>query len=150
MLGRDHLGKASGFGRIFFMTAPAEVGHVGQGRFVRRGIVSQGVRRLRAMARLAGDMCVLSRSADCGLLIVAHDALVLPGVVHRALANPLQGRRVVMTVFSEGFRNECSADSQEDAETGQQNQGGADQVSGFPKKLTQAETPLSGTALGER
>ncbi len=141
VFGRHYLGEASGFGRVFFVAAPAEVGHVRQLRLVRRRVVRQGVDRLRSMAGFAGDVCVLSRCARFGLVVVAHDALVLPGVGNGAGADPFQGGRVVVPVFAKGFRNERGADHQKDGESGQQNGRGTDQVSRIPKKLTQRHYP---------
>src|ERR1035438_2383483 len=96
VFGGHHLRKALGFGGIFFVTAPAEVGHLGQLGNVGAGIV--GMLGQGSMAGFAGDVGMFAGGAELGLFVVAQHAGILPGVADGAGADQVERRRPVMAV----------------------------------------------------
>jgi hypothetical protein len=144
MLSRNYLGKTRGFRRILFVTSPAKVGDIGQGRLMRRRVVRLSVSRLRPMAGFASHMGVLPGIVHLGLIRMAHIALLMPGIRNGLLTNGIERARIVVAVLAESFRNECGAGDEENAKSGQQHGRGADQVAGIAKKLTHA-APFQGT-----
>ncbi|MGA2273902.1 MAG: hypothetical protein ABSH00_10130 [Bryobacteraceae bacterium] len=133
MLGGNNLGEVSWLGRVFFVAKPAEVGDVGQFWHVRRGIVR--VQRQGSMAGFAGYVSVLAGCPRFAFVTMAENAGVLPGVNDGPL--PDQGKRAgpIMAVLSKSFGNNRAAHRQKDGQTGQQNQGRANQMTCVPHQM---------------
>jgi len=119
MLDRDYLREASGLGSVLFVTAAAEVGHVGEHRFVRRGVI--GMVGLRAVAGFAGDMGMFAGRARFALVFMTHEAHVLAGENEGFRPDQVQSLRPVMAIFSESFRHHGGADGQKQAEAEKKN-----------------------------
>ena len=132
MVGADYLGEGFGLRLVFLMAAHAQGGDLGECRLECGGIV--GMFGERAVAGLAGDVGVLALGADLRLIIVAHDAGVLAGVGNGVLADGREGAGAVVSVLAEAFGHDGAADHHENAEAGQQDQGGPDQVSGIAEE----------------
>src|ERR1035438_3864667 len=78
VFGGGHLREVGGLGGVLFVAPAAEVGDIGQLGDVGGGV--GGMLGEGTMAGFAGDVGVLAGGAGFGLVIVAHDALVLAGV----------------------------------------------------------------------
>jgi len=126
-----HLGEALGLGGIFFVAAPAKVGHIGQLGHIGGGIVS--VLGQGSVAGFAGDIRMLAATMRLALLIVALEALLMPSVGDGASADRFERTRPVVSVFPEVFRHYDSPDEQEHRQPRKQNQCRANQVSGSPQ-----------------
>jgi len=147
-----HLREALGFGGILFMTAPAEVGHLGQFGDDGAGVV--GVFGQRPVAGFAGDVRMFAGGAGRSLLVMAHHAGFLSGVVHGVRADQVQRGWPVMPVLSEVFRNHSGPDDEKYTHAGNQDQGRADQVypiaktaQGAPFRTVELRPRLSGRRL---
>jgi len=123
MLGGHHLGEAAWLGCVFLVAAPAEIGDVGQLRYVRRRIV--GVLRQRPVTGFACHVSVLAGCTCFGLIIVAKNTGVLPRVRDGMLPDQCKRTRTKVAVLPKGFGDNRAAHHQEYRQTGQQNQGRA-------------------------
>ena len=130
MLDGCHLGKAARLGGVLFVTAPAEVGDIGQLRNVRRGVVR--VELERAMARFARYMRMLAGCARSGFGIVAYHAGGLARVCDWPLADQSQRTGAIVAILSEGLGDNRAAHHQEYGQAGQQNQGWPNQMTRIP------------------
>ena len=124
VLGGDDLGEPLGLGGVLFVAAAAEVGDVGKFGDDGAGVV--GVGGKGTVAGFAGDVGVLAGGASLGFVIMAQDAGVLSGVGDGALADGVQGAGAVVAVLTEVFRDDGAADGQEEAESGEENEGRAE------------------------
>jgi hypothetical protein len=127
VFGRDHLREARWFGRILLMTAPAQVGDIGQLRHVGHWVVRMF--REGAMAGFAGDVRVLSHRARLSLIVVAEHARVLPGKSHGTRPDGIECGWAVVPVLAKPFGNDKGTDEQENAKDGRQNDRWPDQMS---------------------
>jgi hypothetical protein len=134
VFGSNHLRKGFGFGRVLFMAAAAEAGHVGQLGLVRGRIVGSSVQVLRTVAPLAGDVGVLAGGPGVTLIVVAQKAGILTRVRNRLLPDHFERGRPVMAVLPEFFGNHGGANNQKQTKPGQQHQRGADQMARVPKQ----------------
>jgi len=107
---RIHLVEAQGLGGILFVAAPAKVGHIGQLRYISGGIVS--VLGQWSVTGLAGNLRMHSATVHLGLLIVALEALLMPGIGDGASADHFQRACPVVSVFPEVFGNYDNSDEQ--------------------------------------
>jgi hypothetical protein len=88
---------------------------------VRRRVVR--VLRQWTMARFTGHMGVLAGGPGGSLLVVTHDAGILPGEGYGVLANQVEGARPVVAILPECLGNDGAADDEKDCHDGQQDQG---------------------------
>jgi len=105
---RIHLRKAFGLRGIFFVAAPAEVGHVGQFGHVGDGVGSMFGQW--SMARFTPDAGMLPPAVHLRFLIMAENALVLASVGNRAGADHLERPRPVVSVFPKIFGHHNGSD----------------------------------------
>jgi hypothetical protein len=108
------------------VATPAEVGDVGQLRNVRRGIV--GVLRQWPVTGFARHVSVFAGCTRFGLVVMAENAGVLPRVRDGMLPDQAQRTRAVVAVLSKSFGDNRAAYHQKYNQTGQQNQGRANQM----------------------
>ena len=83
---------------------------------------------LRAVTGFTRDVRVFPGSPFRGLIVVADDAGILPGVSRRVRPHGIQRSGAVVTEFSKLRRNDRGADHQEQPQTGKQHDSGANQV----------------------
>lgn len=140
VLGGDHLGEPLGLGRILFMTAPAEAADLGQFGDDGAGIV--GVLRQRTVAAFAGNVGVFAGGSSFGLIVMAHHAGILAGEGDGPLADGGEGARTVVAVLSEVFGDDGATQHEEEADSGEQNDGGADEMSRVMKQTAQVGPSL--------
>ena len=140
MLGSDHLGEPLGFGRILFMTAPAEAADLGEFGDDGAGVV--GVLGEGAVAAFAGDVGVFAGGACFGLVVVARDAGILAGEGDGPLADGGEGTRTVVAVLSKVLGDDGAAEHEEEADSSEQNDGGAEQMSRFMEQAAQVGPSL--------
>jgi len=107
-----HLVEALGLGGILFVAAPAKVGHIGQLGNVGGGVVS--VLGQGSVTGLAGDLRMHSATVRLGLLIVALEALLMPGVGDGAGADQCERAGAVVSVFPKVFGNDDGPDEEKD------------------------------------
>jgi len=100
------------------MAAAAQVGDIGQFGNVRRRVIR--VLRQCAVARFTGHVGVFACGSGLGLVIVTHDAGILPGEGYGVLANQVEGARPVVTILPESLGNDSAADDQKERQSGQQ------------------------------
>jgi len=105
-----HLVEALGLGGILFMAAPAKVGDIGQLRYISGGIVS--VLGQCSMTRFAGDIGMLAAAMHLALLIVALEALLMPGIGDGTSADRFEGTRPIVSVFPEVSRHYDNSNEQ--------------------------------------
>jgi len=141
VLAGDHLGEPLGLGRILFMTAPAEAADLGQ--FGNNGAGIVGVLGERTVAAFAGDVGVFACGACFGLVVMAHHAGILAGDGDGPLADGGKGARTVMAVLSEVLGDDGAAQHEEEADSGEQNDGGADEMSRVMEQTAQVGPPWS-------
>jgi hypothetical protein len=98
--------------------------------------------RLGAVAGLARDVGVASGGADFGLIVMAHHAGVLSGIGDRARADHIESGGPVVAVLAEAFGDDGGADDEEEAESGEEDQGRADEVPGVTHDTFQTATPF--------
>ncbi len=122
---RRHLRKPGRLGRVPFVTRHAERGHIGK---LRNDRVIFGMFGLWTVARLAGDMCVLSLSPHFRLIVVTHDALVLAGIGNRTLADLVERTRTEMTILAEILRDHRLPQTQEQRQSHDDYSGRPDEV----------------------
>ena len=130
-----HLREVLGFGGVFLVAAAAKVGHLGQ--FGSDGARVVGVFGQWTMAGFASDVGMFAGGAKLGLVVVAHDAGILPGVVDGVGADQVEGARTVVAVFAEVLRHDSGSNDEKDTHGGNQDQGRADRVSPFIKQSAQ-------------
>jgi len=128
MLGGDHLRKSCGFGGVFFVTAPAEVGDIGKLGLEGAGIVCARMLGLGTMAGFASDVGVLAGSTGLGLIVMTHDAGILPGVADGMGADQVERARPVVAVLAEILRDDGGPNDQKETHGGNQHQCRPDQV----------------------
>jgi hypothetical protein len=124
MLGGGHLREGFGFSCVLLMAAPAEVGDIGEFGHAGDGVV--GVFGLGAVASFAGDVRVFAGRADLGFLVVAEDALALPGIGNGTAADGIERGRAVVTIAVKGLGDDGGANEEEESEADQKNGGGTD------------------------
>jgi len=83
------------------MAAAAQVGHIGELGFVGGRIV--GVDGQRSVAGFAGNVGMLTGGPGGGLLVVAHDAGILPSEGDGVLADQFKRARPVVAILPEGL-----------------------------------------------
>jgi hypothetical protein len=110
MLGRNHLRKGVWLGRVFFVTAPAEAGNVGQLRNMRGWVVS--VLRQGPVTGFACYVSVLASGARLGFAIMADNAGVLPSVGNLPLANQVKRAGTIVAVLAESLGDDLAAHHQ--------------------------------------
>ena len=135
VLGGDHLWKTAGLGGVLFMAAPAEIGDIRAFRDVGGGIV--GVLGEGPVAGLAGDVRMLAGFAGVSLVVVAHDAGILAGIGDGPLPYGGERARAVVAVLAEVLGDHRAADRQEKAESGQEDDGRANEMSRVVKQTAQ-------------
>jgi len=121
--------EALGLSGILFVAAPAKVGHIRKLGDIGGGVVSMPGQR--SMTRFAGDLGMHATPVHLGLLIVALEALLMPGVGDRASADHFERARPVVPIFPKIFRHYDSPDEQEHRQPRKQYQCRANQVSGI-------------------
>ena len=126
-----HLGEALGLGGILFVAAPAKVGHLRQLGYVGSGVVS--VLGQRPVTGFAGDIRMLAATVHFAFLIVALEALLVAGIGDGASADHFERARPIVPIFPKVFRHYHSPNQQEHHQPGNQDQRGANQVSGIPE-----------------
>jgi len=135
VFGGDDLREPLGLGGVLFVAAAAEIRDVGELGLHGAGIV--GVRGQRAVAAFASDVGVLAGGAHFSLVVVAHDAGVLAGEGDGALTDGGEGSRAVVAILAELFGDYGSADGEEEADSGEQNDGGTEQMSRVMEQAAQ-------------
>ena len=135
VFGGDHLREGLRLGGVLFVAAAAEVGDIGELGDVGGGVV--GMPGEGTVAGFAGDVGVLTGGASFGLVIVAHDALVLAGVRNGALAGFEQGGGAVVAVLAEGFGDDYGTYDEEDTKRGDKHSRGADEVTRIGENAAQ-------------
>jgi hypothetical protein len=136
VFGGDHLREGLRLGGVLFVAAAAEVGDIGELGDVGGGVI--GMPGEGTVAGFAGDVGVLTGGASFGLVIVAHDALVLAGVRNGALAGFEQGGGAVVAVLAEGLGDDYGTYDEEDTKRGEKDNRGADEVSGIGEEAAQS------------
>ena len=141
VFGGRHLGEPLWLGRIFLMTASAQVGNLGQFGNMRRGIF--GVLRQWTMAGFASYMGVFAGCSRFGLFVVAEDARILSRERYRMLPDGVQCPRPVVSVLSECFGDNCATDNQEEGEAGDEDECRTEKMSGIPEQSMQETSVFS-------
>ena len=100
-----NLGEALGFGSIFFMAAPAEVGYVGQLGHVGDGVVHMFGQR--SVTGLTADSRVLPRVVHLSFVFMARGALASTSIGDRQRTDHIERARPVVSVFPKvlGYHN---------------------------------------------
>jgi hypothetical protein len=140
----SHLRKIAGFGGILLMATDAKSGYIGERRLCSDRVTAVGVRGLRPVARLAGNVGVLTRSPSLSLIGMAKDALRLSGKGHGPCADQVQGGRPVVAVPAKALGDHGLADEQENHQPGHQDQRGAHQMTGIPEESAHMPTVVHG------
>jgi hypothetical protein len=134
VLGGGDLRELRGLGRVLFMAADAQGGHIGQLGSDGAGVV--GVLGEGSVAGLAGDVGVLAFGAGLYLVIVAYGALLLSGVSDRTTFDEVEGAGAVVAVLSEACGDDGAAERDEQRKSYENNDCGSDEVPGILKELT--------------
>ena len=142
VLGGGDLGEAFGFGSVLLMAAAAEVGHVGELGFCGGGVGGIGMGGLGTVTGLAGDVGVTAGGADFGLILVAQDTSILAGVGDGARADELERGRPVMAILAEAFGDDGGTHNEEEAEGGEKDERGTDEMPGVAEETSHTPTPL--------
>ena len=129
-----HLREIARFGRIFLMAADAECGHIGKGRLAGGRVAAVGVRGLRPVACLAGNVSVLTGGTRLSFVGVAQDALRLPREGHGPRADQIQGSGPIVAVAAKALGDDSLANYQENCEPRQQDERRPHEMTGIPKK----------------
>jgi len=88
------------------------------------------------MTGFARDAGVFAGCPDLSLIVVTEDAGGLPGIGDRPGPDHGESPWPIVTVLAEGLGNDRAADKQKDAETGQENQRGPNQMHPVSKNAT--------------
>lgn len=140
MRGGLHLGKIPGFGGVFLMTAPAQVGNVGQLGHIVHGIVCMFGQW--TVAGFASYPRVLAAIVDLRLLLVTNGTLTAAGVSNRSGGNRVERVAAVVPVLAKAFGDHDGANNQEEHQSSQQDECGANQMCGISKDATQNQPPV--------
>jgi len=135
-----HLGKPFRLCSVFFMAATAEVGYVGQFRHVGNGVFSvfgQG-----AVACLTMYIGMLTRVMYLGFLVVAESALASASIGNGERGDHIECTGSVVSIFPKVFGYYGGTNNQENNNSGQQDERGANQVSRISEKATQCHPPI--------
>jgi hypothetical protein len=114
VFGGRHLRKVLRFCRVLLMAAAAEIGDIGEFGNVCRRVIR--VLRQWTMARFTGHMGMLAGGSGGGLVIVTHDAGVLPGEGYLMLADQVERARPVVTILPKCLGDDDAADNEEDCQ----------------------------------
>jgi hypothetical protein len=137
----DNLRKPLGLGCVLFVADAAEAGDLRELGDDGAGIV--GMLGERAVAAFAGYVGVFAGGAGFGLVVVAQDAGILAGVGDGTLADGGQGAGAVVAVLSEVLGDYRRSDGEENADSGEQDEGGSDQMSRIMEQAAQIGPPWS-------
>ena len=135
VLGGDYLRETRRFGGILFVTAPADVGDVGQFGDVGLGVV--GVFRQRSVAGFTGDVGMFAGRADFRLIVMAHHTGLLPGVCDGAGADQVERAGPVVAIPAEVLGDDGGPHYEKDTHGGNENQCRTDQVYPIMKQTAQ-------------